>query len=29
MFEQDYKRANDRIHPRQELLQELDSKWAA
>lgn len=29
MFEQEYSRANDRIHPRKELLQELEAKWAA
>ena len=29
MFEQEYTRANDRIHPRKELLQELEAKWAA
>ena len=29
MFEQQYKRANDRIHPRADLLQELEAKWAA
>lgn len=29
MFEQDYTRANDRIHPRKDLLQELEAKWAA
>ncbi len=28
-FEQEYSRANDRIHPRKELLQELEAKWAA
>lgn len=28
MFEQKYTRANDRIHPRKELLQELEAKWA-
>ena len=29
MFEQKYTRANDRIHPRKDLLQELEAKWAA
>ena len=29
MFEQEYTRANDRIHPRKELLKELEAKWAA
>ncbi len=29
MFEQEYSRANDRIHPRKDLLQELEKKWAA
>ena len=29
MFEQEYKRANDRIHPRKDLLQEMEKKWAA
>ncbi len=29
MFEQEYSRANDRIHPRKELLKELETKWAA
>lgn len=29
MFEQEYSRANDRIHPRKELLKELEAKWAA
>ena len=28
-FEKEYTETNDRIHPRQELLQELESKWAA
>ncbi len=28
-FEKEYIETNDRIHPRQELLQELESKWAA
>lgn len=29
MFEQQYKRANDRIHPRKDLLKEMEAKWAA
>ena len=29
MFEQEYKRANDRIHPRKDLLKELEKQWAA
>ena len=29
MFEQEYKRANDRIHPRKDLLKEMEKKWAA
>jgi len=29
MFEQRYTEANDRIHPRQDLLQEMQKKWAA
>ena len=29
MFEQEYKRANDRIHPRKDLLKEMEAKWAA
>lgn len=29
MFEQRYTRANDRIHPRADLRQELEAKWAA
>ena len=28
-FEKEYTETNDRIHPRQELLQELEAKWAA
>ena len=28
MFEQQYKRANDRIHPRKDLLKEMQAKWA-
>ena len=28
MFEQQYKRANDRIHPRKDLLKEMEAKWA-
>ena len=28
-FEKEYTQSNDRIHPRQELLQELEAKWAA
>ena len=28
-FEQEYSRANDRIHPRKDLKQELEQKWAA
>ena len=28
-FEQEYSRANDRIHPRKELRQELERAWAA
>ena len=27
-FEQEYSRANDRIHPRQDLYKELEQKWA-
>ena len=29
MFEQRYTEANDRIHPRQDLLKEMQEKWAA
>lgn len=29
MFEEEYKRANDRIHPRPALLKEMEAKWAA
>ena len=29
MFEQEYKRANDRIHPRKDLLKEMEAQWAA
>ncbi len=29
MFEQEYRRANDRIHPRKDLLKEMEAKWAA
>ena len=29
MFEQEYTRANDRIHPRKDLLKEMEAKWAA
>ena len=29
MFEQQYKRANDRIHPRKDLLKDMEAKWAA
>ena len=29
MFEQEYTRANDRIHPRKDLLKEMERKWAA
>lgn len=29
MFEQEYTRANDRIHPRKDLLKEMEGKWAA
>ena len=29
MFEQEYKRANDRIHPRKDLLKEMEANWAA
>ena len=28
MFEKEYKRANDRIHPRKDLLKEMEAKWA-
>ena len=28
-FEKEYTETNDRIHPRQELLQELEAKWAS
>ena len=28
MFEQEYKRANDRIHPRKDLLKEMEAQWA-
>ena len=28
MFEQEYTRANDRIHPRKDLLKELEAQWA-
>ena len=28
MFEQEYTRANDRIHPRKDLLKEMEEKWA-
>lgn len=28
MFEQEYTRANDRIHPRKDLLKEMEAKWA-
>ncbi len=29
MFEQQYKQANDRIHPRKDLLKEMEARWAA
>ena len=29
MFEQEYKRANDRIHPRKDLLKEMEANWAS
>ena len=28
-FEKEYRRTNDRIHPRQDLLQEMEKEWAA